>query len=152
MSDTTRDYLIKFWSLIDEVLNAVLFLLIGLVVVTIPFELRLVLVGVTAVPLVLAARAISVMLPLAAMRPLLDLGPLAPHILIWGGLRGGISVALALSLPDGLSRSIELTATYIIVLFAVIVQGGTIARLIAWSSARTKARDGPGSGSDKPAG
>ncbi|MEJ7661867.1 MAG: hypothetical protein WKG07_20960 [Hymenobacter sp.] len=107
MSDTTRDYLIKFWSLIDEILNAVLFLLIGLVVVTIPFDPRLIFVGLAAIPLVLAARAIAVMLPLTAMRPLLDLGPLAPPILIWGGLRGGISVALALSLPDRLSRSVE---------------------------------------------
>jgi CPA1 family monovalent cation:H+ antiporter len=76
------------------------------------------------------------MLPLAAMRPFLYLGPLAPPILIWGGLRGGISIALALSLPDGLSRSVELTATYIVVLFAVIAQGGTIARLIDWWGGR----------------
>lgn len=132
MSDTTRDYLINFWSLIDEILNAVLFLLIGLVVVTIPFDPRLIIVGLVAIPLVLAARTISVMAPLAAMRPLLNLGPMAPPILIWGGLRGGISIALVLSLPDGLSRSVELTATYIVVLFAVIAQGGTIARLIDW--------------------
>ncbi len=136
MSDTTRDYLIKFWSLIDEILNAVLFLLIGLVVVTIPFDPRLIFIGLAAVPLVLAARAVAVMLPLAAMRPLLNLGPLAPPILIWGGLRGGISVALALSLPNGLSRSVELTATYIVVLFAVVAQGGTIARLIKWRRAQ----------------
>ncbi len=76
------------------------------------------------------------MLPLTVMRPLLNLGPLAPPILIWGGLRGGISVALALSLPDGLSRSVELTATYIVVLFAVIAQGGTIAWLIDWRRVR----------------
>lgn len=132
MSNTTRDYLIKFWSLIDKILNAVLFLLIGLVVVTIPFDARLIFVGLAAIPLVLAARAIAVMLPLAAMRPFLNLGPMAPPILIWGGLRGGISVALALGLPDGLSRSIELTSTYIVVMFAVIAQGGTIARLIDW--------------------
>jgi CPA1 family monovalent cation:H+ antiporter len=137
MSDTTRDYLIKFWSLIDEILNAVLFLLIGLVVVTIPFDPRLIFVGLVSIPLVLLARAIAVMLPLTAMRPLLNLGPMAPPILIWGGLRGGISVALALSLPDGVSRSVELTATYIVVLFAVIVQGGTIAKLIDWWRARS---------------
>ena len=136
MSDTTRDYLIKFWSLIDEILNAVLFLLIGLVVVTIPFDARLILVGLMAIPLVLAARAIAVLLPLTAMRPFLDLGPMAPPILIWGGLRGGISIALALGLPDGVSRSVELTATYIVVLCAVIAQGGTIARLIGWWRAR----------------
>ena len=99
MSDTTRDYLIKFWSLIDEILNAVLFLLIGLVVVTIPFDPRLIVVGLAAIPLVLAARAIAVMLPLAAMRPFLNLGPLAPPILIWGGLArrhfGGAGAELA---------------------------------------------------------
>ncbi|MDX3910139.1 MAG: sodium:proton antiporter [Sphingobium sp.] len=144
MSDTTRDYLIKFWSLIDEILNAVLFLLIGLVVVTIPFDVRLIVVGLSAIPLVLAARAVAVMLPLAAMRPFLNLGPLAPPILIWGGLRGGISVALALSLPDGLSRSVELTATYIVVLFAVIAQGGTIARLIdRWRARYEGITEGP---------
>jgi CPA1 family monovalent cation:H+ antiporter len=76
--------------------------------------------------LALAARAISVLLPLLGMRPFLSLGRLAPVTLIWGGLRGGISVALALSLPDGPARSASLTATYIIVLFSVIVQGGTI--------------------------
>lgn len=137
MSDTTRDYLLKFWALVDDILNAVLFLLIGLVVVTIPFDLRLIVVGLLAVPLVLAARAIAVMLPLTVMRPFLNLGPLAPPILIWGGLRGGISVALALGLPDGLSRSVELTATYIVVLFAVVVQGSSIARLVKWRQQRS---------------
>lgn len=130
MSDTTRDYLLKFWSLIDDILNAVLFLLIGLVVVTIPFDLRMVLAGLAAIPLALAARAISVLLPLAVLRPFISLGRLAPPTLIWGGLRGGISVALALSLPEGPARSAALTSTYIIVLFSVIVQGGTMGRLL----------------------
>ncbi len=126
MSDTTQDYLLKFWSLIDNILNAVLFLLIGLEVVTIPTDLRLLALGAAAIPLVLAARAASVLVPLTAMRPFLSLGPLALTILIWGGLRGGISVALALGLPDGPPRSTALAATYMIVLFAVIVQGGSI--------------------------
>lgn len=130
MSETTRDYLLKFWSLIDDILNAILFLLIGLVVVTIPFDARTVVAGIAAVALVLGARAASVMLPLIALRPLLSLGRLAPATLIWGGLRGGISVALALSLPLGPARSAALTATYIVVLFSVIVQGGTIGWLL----------------------
>jgi CPA1 family monovalent cation:H+ antiporter len=130
MSETTRDYLIKFWSLIDEILNAVLFLLIGLVVVTIPFDPRLLLAGAAAIVIALGARAISVMLPLLAMHPFLSLGRLAPPTLIWGGLRGGISVALALGLPDGHTRSVVLTVTYVIVLFSVIVQGGTIGGLL----------------------
>jgi CPA1 family monovalent cation:H+ antiporter len=131
MSETTRDYLLKFWSLIDDILNAVLFLLIGLVVVAIPFDPRMVIAGLIAIPLALAARAISVLLPLMALRPRMSLGRLAPATLIWGGLRGGISVALALSLPVGPARAAALTATYIIVLFSVIIQGGTIGRLLA---------------------
>jgi CPA1 family monovalent cation:H+ antiporter len=131
MSDTTQDYLLKFWSLIDDILNAVLFLLIGLVVVTVPFSPRMIVAGVIAVPLALSARAISVILPLAGLRPFLSLGRVAAPTLIWGGLRGGISVALALGLPDGPARSSALTATYIVVLFSVIVQGGTIARLLS---------------------
>ncbi|RZM32211.1 MAG: sodium:proton antiporter [Sphingomonas sp.] len=131
MSDTTRDYLLKFWALIDDILNAVLFLLIGLEVVTIPWDPRLIALGLAAIPLVLLARGIAVVAPLAVLRPILSLGRLAPLTLIWGGLRGGISVALALGLPDGPARSIALAATYIVVLFSVIVQGGTIERVLA---------------------
>lgn len=130
MSDVTRDYLLKFWALIDDILNAVLFLLIGLEVVTIPWDPRLIALGLAAVPLVLLARGIAVVAPLALLRPLLSLGRLAPLTLIWGGLRGGISVALALGLPEGPARSIALAATYIVVLFSVIVQGGTIERVL----------------------
>ena len=131
MSDTTRDYVLKFWALLDDILNAVLFLLIGLEVVTIPSDPRLLLVGVAAIPLVLLARASSVLLPLAGLWPFLTLGPLAPATLIWGGLRGGISIALVLALPDGPARSVTLAATYLIVLFSVIVQGGSIERVLA---------------------
>ncbi len=138
MSDRTSEYLLKFWSLIDEILNAVLFLLIGLEVVTIPADPRLLIVGVAAIPLVLLARAVSVFLPLTALLPWLKLGSLAPTTLIWGGLRGGISVALALSLPEGPARSTALAATYVIVLFSVIVQGGSIERLLRWQSRRAE--------------
>ncbi len=132
MSDQTRTYLLGFWSLIDDILNAVLFVLIGLEVVAVPWDFRLVLLGAMAIPLVLAARVVSVTGPLAVMRPFLSLGPLALPTLIWGGLRGGISVALALGLPNGPAKSIALAATYIVVLFSVIIQGGTIARLLEW--------------------
>ncbi len=131
MSDTTKDYLLKFWSLIDEILNAVLFLLIGLEVITVSHDLRVLALGALAIPLALAARAVSVMLPLAALRPVLHLGPEAPATLIWGGLRGGISVALALGLSDAPSRSITLAATYMVVLFAVVAQGATVERVLA---------------------
>lgn len=140
MSDLTRDYVHKFWALVDDILNAVLFLLIGLEVVTIPGDPRLLLLGALAIPLALAARAISVALPLAAMRPLLDLGRLAPPTLIWGGLRGGISIALALGLASDSARPGLLTATYMVVLFSVIVQGGSIERVLQYF---TKKDDSP---------
>lgn len=130
MSDTTRDYLLKFWALIDELLNAVLFLVIGLEVIAIAPDLRLVLIGVAAIPLVLAARIVSVSAPLGVLRPLLSMGSLAIPTLVWGGLRGGISVALALSLPEGPARTAILAVTYVVVLFSVIVQGGTVGALI----------------------
>ena len=130
MSDTTRDYLLKFWALIDELLNAILFLLIGLEVIAISPDPRLLAAGLIAIPLVLVARVTSVGVPLGVMRPFLSLGALAIPTLVWGGLRGGISIALALSLPDGAARTAILAVTYIVVLFSVIVQGGTIGRLI----------------------
>jgi monovalent cation:H+ antiporter, CPA1 family len=135
MSDVTRDYLLKFWALIDEILNAVLFLLIGLEVIAIAGDMRLVLLGLIAIPLVILARIFSVWPPLMVMRPFLDMGRLALPTLVWGGLRGGISVALALSLPEGPIRTIILAATYVVVLFAVIVQGGSIGWLVARLSA-----------------
>lgn len=140
MSDTTRDYVIKFWALIDDILNAVLFLLIGLEVVLITPDTRLFVVGIFAIILAIAVRAVSVLLPLRLLRPFLDLGPLASITLIWGGLRGGISIALALSLPEGPARSIGLAATYAIVLFSVIVQGGTIERILRAAQRRIKSR------------
>jgi len=130
MSETTRDYVIKFWGLLDEVLNAVLFLLIGLLGVTLlasaPERLLL---GALCIPLVLAARAISVGVPLLFWRKLLPFGSTFP-VLVWGGLRGGISIAMALSLAAGPTRDVIVTATYIVVLFSVLVQGATVQRIM----------------------
>lgn len=89
----------------------------------------------------LVARAVSVFLPLTALLPWLKLGALAPTTLIWGGLRGGISVALALSLPEGPARSTALAATYIVVMFSVVVQGGSIERVLRWQSRRAVSTD-----------
>lgn len=136
MSDTTQDYLLKFWALIDEVLNAVLFLLIGLEVIAIAPHWPLLAGGAGAILIVLVARTISVGLPLALMKRQIDMGPLALPTLVWGGLRGGISIALALSLPESPTRTAILAATYIVVLFAVLVQGGTISGLIERIKAR----------------
>ena len=136
MSDMTQDYLIKFWALVDEILNAVLFLLIGLEVIALALESSLVLAGLDAIVVVMVARAVSVGIPLKALERVIDMGPLAFPTLVWGGLRGGISVALALSLPDSPIRATILASTYAVVLFAVIVQGGSI----SWLIARIKAR------------
>lgn len=130
MSDTTRDYLHKFWDLIDDILNTVLFLLIGLEAVTVSRDAGLVLLGAGAIALSLLARSVSVILPLSAFGKARAAGPIVPVTLIWGGLRGGISVALALGLPHGSERDLILAATYAVVLFTVIVQGGTIAGIL----------------------
>ncbi len=139
MSDTTRDYIIKFWALIDEILNAVLFLLIGLEVIALDLHPGYLALGLATVVLVLVARTVSVGVPLVAMKRAIDMGPLALPTLVWGGLRGGISIALALSLPASAIRAELLAATYIVVIFAVVVQGGSIGRLIASLQARESA-------------
>jgi len=136
MSDMTRDYIVKFWALIDEILNAVLFLLIGLEVIALDFDPGFILAGICAIVIVLGARTLSVGAPLLAMKRMIDMGPLAFPTLVWGGLRGGISVALALSLPPSAIRAELLVATYIVVLFAVIVQGGSISAVIRKLQAR----------------
>ena len=99
MSPTTVDHLDMFWELIDEVLNAVLFVLIGVVVLALTFTGRYLLIGLVAIPIVLLARLVSVAGPLAVMSRWGKFAPYTTRVLTWGGLRGGISVALALSIP-----------------------------------------------------
>ncbi len=127
MSEQTREHVTRFWSLIDEILNSVLFLLIGLEVVAIATDVGHLLVGVASIGLVLAARAASVGLPMLLMSRFSPFTKGAFPILVWGGLRGGISIALALSLPEGPIKETILTATYVVVVFSVIVQGATVA-------------------------
>lgn len=133
MDDLTRDHVLKFWALIDELLNAVLFLLIGLEVIAISPRPILIALAVASVPLVLLCRALSVAVPLQAMRSLS--GRAAFITLVWGGLRGGISIALALSLPTEAPRDAILAVTYAVVLFAVLVQGSTVARMLSRANA-----------------
>ncbi|GAB1721377.1 MAG: sodium:proton antiporter [Nitrospira sp.] len=130
MSDTTREYLDTFWELIDELLNAILFVLIGLEVLVLSFKDEYLFAGLLAIPLVLFARFISVSLPVQFFRLFEDLTNRATLILTWGGLRGGISVAMALSLPASPYRDAIVTMTYIVVVFSILVQGLTIERLI----------------------
>lgn len=130
MSDTTRRYVDMFWELIDEILNAVLFVLIGMEVLVISFSLPLAAAGAAAVVVALVARWLTVGLPVRATSRWLDLAPGADRVLVWGGLRGGISVALALSLPSGPARDMVLTLTYCVVVFSILVQGLSIGRVV----------------------
>ena len=126
MSQTTREHLDTFWELVDEALNALLFVLIGLEVLVLAFTKELLLAGLLAIPAILVARWISVGVPMTVLRPFQKFTPGALTILTWGGLRGGISVALALSLPSSPERSTIVAITYTIVVFSILVQGLTI--------------------------
>jgi len=126
MSVQTREHLDTFWELVDEILNAVLFLLIGLEILVIPFSRSLIGAGLAAIPIVLTARWISTAIPILVLRRWRRLTPGAIPILTWGGLRGGISIALALSLPIGELRDRLVGMTYLVVLFSVLVQGLTL--------------------------
>ena len=128
MSDVTRDYLDKFWEMIDEVLNAILFLLMGFEMLIIPFNITLFWLGCASIIIVLLARFISVAIPISLLKYKNTFEKNAIPILTWGGLRGGISVALALSLPTSMFGEVFVSITYIIVLFSIIVQGLTIGK------------------------
>lgn len=150
MSPKTRNHLDMFWHLIDEVLNAVLFLLIGLEIVILSLNGRYLLAGAIAVVVTLVARGISVGLPLAVMRRRRAFAPHAWKILTWGGLRGGISVALALALGDQFpsdefpewqsTLDLMLTITYVVVVFSILVQGLSLKPLLErWGVGANKA-------------
>jgi CPA1 family monovalent cation:H+ antiporter len=130
MSDKTREHLDTFWELIDEILNAVLFVLIGLEILVVSLTGTRMLLGLIAIPVALAARFVSIGVPVTLMKRLRTYSPRIIRILTWGGLRGGISVALALSLPKGPERDTFLTMTYTVVLFSLVVQGLTIKYLV----------------------
>jgi monovalent cation:H+ antiporter, CPA1 family len=129
MSDTTRDHLDTFWELIDEILNAALFLLIGLEVVRLRVSTELVIAAASTIPLVLVSRWLSVAIPLLALPAFRKRAPGSLVLLTWGGLRGGISVALALSLPAGRERDVILVITYGVVVFSILIQGLTLGRV-----------------------
>ena len=129
MSEETRTYVDAFWKLIDEILNAVLFLLIGIEVFAVTFSMETAKAGLFALVLTLVARLAAVAIPVLMLRPFRTFSPGVIPMMTWGGLKGGISVALALSLPDNEWKPLILTATYMIVVFSIVFQGLTIKRL-----------------------
>ena len=130
MSASTRNHLDNFWELIDEILNAVLFIWIGFEVLVLSLDLSYVLAGLVAIPLSLTARFISIWSTVFIFKFKRRFSDNAVLILTWGGLRGGISIALALSIAPGLARDVIVTTTYIVVIFSILVQGLTINKLI----------------------
>jgi len=132
MSAETREHLDNFWELLDETLNAVLFVLIGLEVLVIPLRWSYMAAGLLAISITLLARWISVAGVVAIVRLSRPMVPGTISILTWGGLRGGISVALALSLPSSPDRNIIIAMTYATVIFSIIVQGLTVGKVTAY--------------------
>lgn len=129
LSAISWDYLGKFWDLIDEIFNAVLFLLVGMQMLVIKTHSVIMIVGCIMIVVVLVARWFSVSLPVAVLRLKIKFEKNAVTILTWGGLRGGLSVAMALSLPQKMHRDELVLITYIIVIFSIIVQGLTIGKV-----------------------
>lgn len=135
MSDLTRERLDNFWELIDEVLNSMLFVMIGLEVLILTPNRTHLAIGLLAIPLVLLVRYVAVGLPLGALRSVTSFAPHIVKLMTWGGVRGGISIALALSIPPSPPRDAILLVTYCVVVFSILVQGLTVGRAVRWALA-----------------
>ena len=144
MSEVTELYVDKFWETWDGLLNGILFVLIGLEILILPFEPTYILSGLIAIPIILLARWVALSLPIYFYEKKLEFVPNTGLIMTWGGLRGGISIALALTLTADMSRDPFLVITYVVVIFSIIVQGLTIGkvanRLIGDQATATAAR------------
>ncbi len=130
MSEITETYVDKFWELIDILLNTLLFVLIGMEILVLTFELNYVLAGLLAIPIILICRYLSLLIPINFFKEKLDFVPSTDLIMTWGGLRGGISIALALGLTQEMHRDLFLVITYVVVVFSIIVQGLTVGKLV----------------------
>lgn len=133
MSDATQEYVNKFWELVDVVLNALLFILIAFVLIEVDFRTEYVVLGLLSVVIVLMTRAFLVFLPLSLIPKFFNLNRKDARIISWGGLRGGLSLALVLSLPYSSTKEILLVATYFTVLFSILIQGLTVGKVAQWS-------------------
>ena len=130
MSKITENYVDKFWELIDILLNTILFVLIGMEMLVLTFDGKFILAGLLAIPIVLLCRFTSLLFPIKFFRKKLEFVPNTNLIMTWGGLRGGISIALALGLTQDMHRDLFLVITYIIVVFSILVQGLTVGKLV----------------------
>ena len=130
MSEITENYVDKFWELIDILLNTILFVLIGMEMLVLSLEGKYIIAGLIAIPIVLLCRFTSLLFPINFFKKRLDFVPNTNLIMTWGGLRGGISIALALGLTQEMHRDLFLVITYIIVVFSIIVQGLTVGKLV----------------------
>lgn len=130
MSEVTESYVDKFWELIDILLNTILFVLIGMEMLVLTFKTEYVIAGLIAIPVVLLCRYISLLLPINLFKKKLDFVPKTNLIMTWGGLRGGISIALALGLTEVMERDLFLVITYVVVVFSILVQGLTVGKLV----------------------
>ena len=137
MSERTREQLDRFWELIDELLNAVLFVMIGFELLVLELRPAYLVVGLLAIPLVLIVRVISVWIPISALKTFRTFHTHTVRMMTWCGVRGGISVALALSIPASPQRDLILVITYTVVVFSILVQGLTVGRLARWVAAKT---------------
>ncbi|WP_034041596.1 cation:proton antiporter [Wocania ichthyoenteri] len=130
MSKITENYVDKFWELIDILLNTILFVLIGMEMLVLAFDGKYILAGLIAIPIILLCRYASLLFPINFFKKRLDFVPKTNLIMTWGGLRGGISIALALGLTEAMQRDLFLVITYIVVVFSILVQGLTVGKLV----------------------
>ena len=130
MSKITESYVDKFWELIDILLNTILFVLIGMEILVLSFEPNYIKAGLIAIPVILLCRYLSLIIPVKFFEKKLDFVPRTNLIMTWGGLRGGISIALALGLQPEMHRDLFLVITYMVVVFSIIVQGLTVGKLV----------------------
>jgi len=130
MSDQTELYIDKFWELIDVLMNAILFVLIGLELLTLEFNLEYLIAGFIAIPIILFSRYISLLLPATLFKKYINTDKKTVWLMTWGGLRGGLSIAMALSLPANMPKNQFVFMIYMIVLFSIIIQGLTVGKLV----------------------
>ncbi len=130
MSVNTVLYVDKFWELIDILLNTLLFVLLGMEILVLTYSLDYLMAGLLAIPIVLVCRYISLLMPISFFRKKLDFVPKTNLIMTWGGLRGAISIALALGLTQAMNRDLFLVITYVVVVFSIIIQGLTVGKLV----------------------